>query len=189
MPTPLESLRDPNRAWHSTAVFVAGQVRTLHDKEVPLLCWPKVTQARPLRLILIRAAGYRLCQGSKLLYREPAFLITTDLTTPAAERIAAYLYLARWEVEVNFRDEKTLPGVGQAQVRNEQSVARAPAFLVAAYAMLLWSNIRVLGDWRTEAFARRPAWRQTEPARPSTRDLIRLLQPQAAPVDLHQMRN
>ncbi|MBI4325075.1 MAG: hypothetical protein HY674_07400, partial [Chloroflexi bacterium] len=44
--------------------FVAGQVGTLHDKEVPLLCWPKVTQARPLRLILIRAAGYRLCQGS-----------------------------------------------------------------------------------------------------------------------------
>ncbi len=154
---------------------------------MPLLCWPKVTQARPLRLILIRAAGYRLRQGSKLLYREPAFLITTDLTTPAAELIAAYL--ARWEVEVNFRDEKTLLGVGQAQVRNEQAVARAPAFLVAAYAMLLWSNIRVFGDRRTQAFARLPAWRQTEPARPSTRDLIRLLQQEAAQVDLNQMRN
>ena len=55
--------------------------------------------------------------------------------------------------------------------------------------MLLWSNIRVFGDRRTEAFARLPAWRRTEPARPSTRDLIRLLQQQAAQVDLNQMRN
>jgi hypothetical protein len=187
LPTPLEYLRDPNLAWQSAEVFVAGQVRTLPYKQVPLVCWPKVTQARPLRLILIQAAGYRLRKGSKLLYREPAFLITTDLTTPAAELIAAYL--ARWEVEVNFRDEKTLLGVGQAQVRNAQAVARAPAFLVAAYAMLLWSNIRVFGDRRTEAFARLPAWRRTEPARPSTRDLIRLLQQQAAQLDLNEMRN
>ena len=97
------------------SVLVAGQLRTLHYKEVPGLCWPKVTQDRPMRLILIKAPGYRLCKGSKLLYREPAFLITTDLTTPAAELIAAYL--ARWEVEVNFRDERTLLGVGHAQVR------------------------------------------------------------------------
>jgi hypothetical protein len=140
-----------------------------------------------MRLLVIKAAGYRLRKGSKLLYREPAFLITTDLTTPASELIAAYL--ARWEVEVNFRDEKTLLGVGQAQVRHPQSVARAPAFLVAAYAMLLWSSIRLFGDRRTEAFEPLPAWRNTQPARPSTRDLIRLLQQQAALVDLKQMRN
>jgi hypothetical protein len=110
-----------------------------------------------------------------------------DLPTPAAELIAAYL--ARWEVEVNFRDEKTLLGVGQAQVRNPQAVTRAPAFLVACYAMLLWSAIGVFGDRRTEAFESLPAWRSTEPARPSTRDLIRLLQRQAADCQLNQMRN
>lgn len=187
LPTPLQCLQEANLPWQSLTVFVAGQLRTLHYKELPLLCWPKVTQDRPMRLILIKAAGYRLRKGSKLLYREPAFLITTDLTTPAAELIAAYL--ARWEVEVNFRDEKTLLGVGQAQVRHAQSVARAPAFLVAAYSMLLWSNIRLFGDRRTEQFAPLPAWRNTEPARPSTRDLIRLLQRQAQEADLNQMRN
>lgn len=187
LPTPLDSLQDPNLPWQSTPVFVAGQVRTLHYKEVPSLCWPTVTGQRPMRLILIRAAGYRLRKGSKLLYREPAFLITTDLSTPAAELIAAYL--ARWEIEVNFRDEKSLLGVGQAQVRHPQAVTRAPAFLVAAYAMLLWSNICVFGDRRTEAFARLPLWRRAEPLRPSTRDLIRLLQQQAAELDLTQMRN
>ena len=187
LPTPLEYLQDPDLPWQSMNVFVAGKRRTLHYKEVPRLCWPKVTQDRQLRLIVIKAPGYRLRQGSKLLYREPAFLITTDLTTPAAELIAAYL--ARWEVEVNFRDEKTLLGVGQAQVRHAQSVARAPAFLVAAYSMLLWSNIRIFGDRRTQQFDRLPAWRNTKPARPSTRDLIRLLQQQAQQANLDQMRN
>ena len=187
LPTPLEYLQNPDLPWQSHSVFVAGQMRTLQYKEVPVLCWPKVTQDRRMRLILIKAPGYRLRKGSKLLYREPAFLITTDLTTPAAELIAAYL--ARWEVEVNFRDEKTLLGVGQAQVRHPQSVARAPAFLVAAYSMLLWSNIRVFGDRRTQDFEPLPAWRNIEPARPSTRDLIRLLQQQAQQTDLNQMRN
>ena len=187
LPTPLQYLQDPNLPWQSTEVFVAGKFRTLQYKEMPLLCWPKVTQDRLMRPIVIKAPGYRLRKGSKLLYREPAFLVTTDLTTPAAELIAAYL--ARWEVEVNFRDEKALLGVGQTQGRNPQSVARAPAFLVAAYAMLLWSDIRVFGDRRSEAFERLPVWRNSEPVRPSTRDLIRLLQQQAAQVDLNQMRN
>jgi DDE superfamily endonuclease len=178
LPTPLQSLQDATLPWQICPVFVAGQIRTLHFKEVPLVCWPKVTQARPMRLILIKAPGYRLRKGSKLLYREPAFLITTDLSTPAQELIAAYL--ARWEVEVNFRDQKTLLGVGQAQVRNPQSVSRTPAFLVACYSMLLWSSIHVYGDRRTDDFHRLPRWRGDEPARPSTRDLIRLLQLQAA---------
>ncbi len=189
LPTPLESLGNPQWAWQSCQAFVAGQVRTVQYKEISPLCWPKVAGDRPLRLILIKAAGYRLRKGSKLLYREPAFLITTDLTTPAQELIAAYL--ARWEIEVNFRDEKTLLGVGQAQVRHPQSVARAPAFLVAAYGMLLWSSIRLFDDRRTEAFERLPAWRKPS-ARPSTRDLLRLLQKEAAnypSTDLNQMRN
>jgi hypothetical protein len=88
--------------------------------------------------------------------------------------------LGRWEIEVNFRDEKTLLGVGQAQVRHPESVCRAPIFLVACYGMLLWSSIYLFGDRRTEAFAPLPRWRTDEPNRPSTRDLIRLLQQQAA---------
>jgi hypothetical protein len=177
LPTPLELLRDPAIPWQTCPVFVAGQWRTLEYKELRNVCWPKATADRPLRLIVIKPAGYRLRKGSKLLYREPAFLITTDLSIPAPELIGAYL--ARWEVEVNFRDEKTILGVGQAQVRHAQSVARAPAFLVACYAMLLWSCLQVFGDRRTKDFDPLPRWRTVEPTRPSTRDLIRLLQRQA----------
>jgi len=69
LPTPLEYLQDPDLPWQSMNIFVAGKLRTLHYKEVPRLCWPKVTQDRPMRLIVIKAPGYRLRQGSKLLYR------------------------------------------------------------------------------------------------------------------------
>jgi len=38
---------------------------------------------------------------------------------------------------MNFRDEKTIPGGVQAQVRSEASNQNAPAPAVAAYSMLL----------------------------------------------------
>jgi len=178
LPTPLEYLQDPGLPWQAATLFIAGQARTLHYKEVSPVCWPRGTQTRPVRLIVIKAAGYRLRQGSRLLYREPAFLITTDLTTPAAVLLAAYV--ARWEVEVNFRDQKTLLGVGQAQVRNPGSVQRAPLFLVGCYAILLFCCLGVYGDRRTKDFAPLPKWRTQTPLRPSTRDLLAQLRKEAA---------
>jgi len=73
-------------------------------------------------------------------------------------------------------------------VRSREAVVRAPAFLVACYSMLLWSNILVFGDRRTQAFATLPRWRNVEPARASTRDLVRLLQQQAQEYHPRQTR-
>lgn len=178
LPTPEAYLRDESLPWQELPVFVAGKSRTLHYKVVEGLCWPKATRARPLRLILIKAAGYRLRKGSKLLYRQPAFLITSSTTLEVRYLIEAYL--ARWELEVNFRDQKTIVGVGQAQVRSPLSVPRAPAFLVACYAALLLVSLLIFDDHRTDAFARLPAWRKHPPLRPSMRDLITLLRKEAA---------
>jgi hypothetical protein len=50
-------------------------------------------------------------------------------------------YVQRWDIEVNFREEKTLLGVGQAQVRNPHSVEDVPALQVASYSMLLLATI------------------------------------------------
>ena len=87
--------------------------------------------------------------------------------------------MARWEVEVNFHDEKSILGVGEAQVWNPVSVERTPAFLVAAYAALLLAQMQAFGDRRTEAFDPLPAWRKDHPLRPSLRDLIALLRNEA----------
>ena len=177
-PTPEQFLRDDTLPWQELTVFVAGQLRVLQYKVIDELCWPRGTQDRPVRLIVLKAAGYRLRKGSKLLYRQPAFLLATSTTVDVRCLIEAYL--ARWELEVSFRDEKTVLGVGQAQVRAGQAVPRAPAFLVAAYAALLLVSLRVFDDQRTEAFEPLPAWRRQPPLRPSLRDLITLLRKEAA---------
>jgi len=54
-------------------------------------------------------------------------------------------YVWRWDIEVNHRDEKTILGVGQAQVRNKNSVESIPATAVAACAMLLFAAIKAYG--------------------------------------------
>jgi len=174
LPIPQAHLADETVPCQAVEVWVGGQWRTLRYKERQSLCWPTGTQDRPLRVLELKPLGYRLRQGSRLLYRQPAYLLTTDLTTPASELVADYL--ARWEIEVNFRDEKTILGVGQAQVRNGQAVALLPSFLVACYAALLWSSIQAFGDRRTEVFPGLPRWRRQPPVRPSTRDLIQQLE-------------
>ena len=45
-------------------------------------------------------------------------------------------YLWRWEIEVNFREEKTTNGCGDAQVRNEISAVKVPQFVVAMHAFV-----------------------------------------------------
>lgn len=177
LPTPQDYLRDRNIPWKTMTVFVAGARRTLRYKVVKPVCWPKATLDTPLQLIIIKPAGYRLRKGSNLLYRQPAYLICTSLDLDIKHIILAYL--ARWEVEVNFRDEKTGLGVGQAQVWNPCSVDRTPAFLVACYAALLLAAIKHCGDERTDEFDSLAAWRNDKPLRPSIKALINLIRKQA----------
>jgi len=175
--TPEEYLRDESIPWQQLTVFVASEMRVIHYKEVNMVCWPKATGPRPLRLIILRPAGYRLRKGSKLLYRQPAYLISTATELDIAHLIQSYL--ARWELEVNFRDAKTIVGVGQAQVRNAQSVPRTPAFMMMCYAALLLASLFAFDDHRTEAFPRLPAWRTQPLLRPSITDLITKLRKEA----------
>ena len=102
--------------------------------------WRAAGAHQVLQLIVIAPLAYRLRQGSKLLYRRPAFLICTDENLDPQLVIATYFH--RGDIEVNFREEKTLLGVGQAQVRSPRSVESAPALTVASYALLLLATQR-----------------------------------------------
>jgi len=46
-------------------------------------------------------------------------------------------YLWRWEIEVNFREQKTMMGCDQAQVRNERSAEAVPQFVTGVYSLLM----------------------------------------------------
>ncbi|MCG8308240.1 MAG: hypothetical protein MI975_12665, partial [Cytophagales bacterium] len=93
-----------------------------------------------LQLMVVRPLAYRPSKSSKLLYRKPAYLICTDNEMDPQEMLQCYIY--RWEIEVNICDEKTVVGCGQAQVRNQHSVANVPAFVSAMYAFLQVASIR-----------------------------------------------
>ena len=129
---------------------------------------------RNLRLIVIAPLGYRLTRAGKLLYRRPAYLICTDATLPLNQVLQAYLW--RWDIEVNLRDEKTVLGVGQAQVRHVHAVQNVPATAVAAYALLLLAAAQAYGPAGQPHTLPLPAWRRRQPpVRATTMRLINQL--------------
>ena len=159
-PTP-EQVRNDGSPWQTFTFAHDGATHPLRFKRRTGLMWRAAGAARTLQLVVIAPLGYRLRKGSRLLYRQPAFLICTDPDLDPQRLIETYLH--RWGIEVNFRDQKTLLGVGQAQVRSAQSVESAPAFSVAAYAFLLLATQRAYRD-ASPGLLPRPKWSQPSPA-------------------------
>jgi len=135
LPTPEQIRQDDSLAWQTVHAYAAGQIYPFDIKYLAPLRWKNGSGPRPIVLLIVRPVGYRLRQNHRLNYRNPAYLICTDLTASPQQILQAYLW--RWEIEVNFRDEKTLLGVGQPQVRTEAAVRTATAFSVFCYALLL----------------------------------------------------
>ena len=154
----------------------------------PARRWPKGGRRRRLRLIILAPTPYRNSPNGRTNYRQPAYLLTTDLKRPASEIIQCYL--DRWQIEVNQREEKSQFGVGDAQVRNAKSVPRQPAFIVAVYAMMLLAEQKAYGSQRGEAYVPLPKWRRGA-RRPSCLDIVSQLrrEMEAHPEKLQDFRS
>ena len=126
-----------------------------------------------LRLVVIAPLGYRPRKNSKILYRKPAYLITTDVTSDLSRSLQNYVW--RWGIEVNFREEKTLLGVGQAQVRIPASTGNVPAMIVASYAMLLLAALRNRSIFTAESTLPSAKWCRLQSAPFTTQSLINQL--------------
>jgi len=173
-PTPDQLRIDDTQPWQDVKATISGTGHALRVKSLSPVLWKTAGYEIPLRLIVVAPTPYRLRKGSKLLYRQPAHLITTDLQTPVEEIVQWYIW--RTDIEVNFRDEKQNFGLGQAQVRNRQSVQAAPALAVAAYSMLLLSAARAYGVGGKPATLPPPKWMQgRDKPRASTNDLRQAL--------------
>ena len=168
-PTPEQLRTDPGIPWERVQAFACGKEHAFKVKSLGPLFWKKAGVALPLRLVVIAPLAYRLRKGDKLLYRQPAFLICTDPQADLQQIVQTYIH--RWDIETNFRDQKTLLGLGQAQVRDEKSVEAVPVLASAAYAMLLAAAIQ--SGVKGTAFV--PKWRPVLPKRPSTASLINRL--------------
>lgn len=173
-PTPEALLQDPSVAWQTVVAYAAGQRYKFKIKTLDRVYSAMDLGRKALRVVVIEPVPYRASKRSKLERREPAFLICTDPDLPIAELLQAYLW--RWDIEVNFRDEKTILGVGQAQVRSELSNQNAPALAVAAYAMLLLASVKTYGAQGKPDTFQSPLWyRRKQEKRATTNELINQL--------------
>lgn len=170
--TPEQVRQDDSILWKVTRIFYGSKWRRVRYKEVGTVYWQGGARRRPLRLLVVAPTPYRKRKSGRLYYRQPAYLLTTDLKGHA--RALLQIYFDRWQIEVNHREEKDTLGVGQAQLWNATSVPKQPVLAVAAYSALLLAALRAFGAERGEAYAPLPKWRPSA-KRPSCLDLIALL--------------
>lgn len=170
--TPLSVRQDESIPYQTAQIFYGGTRRDIRYKEVSNILWQRGSGPTPVRLLLVAPQPYKVSPNARTNYRDPAYLLTTDLTTPVA--LLLQFYFDRWQIEVNHREEKSILGVGQAQLTSQRSVPRQPAFLVACYSMILLASILEFGPHRTNHFFALPKWRRNA-KRPSLLDLLALL--------------
>jgi DDE superfamily endonuclease len=175
--TPEQIRTDDRHAWKTTKIFYGGKRRKIRYKEVRNLYWQRGAGQRALRLIVIAPTPYRKSKTKRLYYRNPAFLLTTDLRSSLKQLLQ--IYFDRWQIEVNHREEKDTLGIGQAQLWNVTSVPKQPALAVASYSALLLASLQAFGPQRGAMYAELPKWRRTA-RRPSCLDLITLLRKEMA---------
>jgi len=149
--------------------FVYLSAQLAHDVEKRCSFRTLLSPLR-LRLIVIAPVPYKLSKNSRPNYREPAYFLTTDLRTSIKLLIQACF--DRWQIEVNHRDEKDILGVGQAQVRSQQSIPRHPALAVASYSLLLLAALKSFGPGRSDDYLKQPKWRKKGSKRASFLDIV-----------------
>lgn len=174
LPAPQEVLRDDAIPTYLARCHYGGDMREIKYKEVTRLYWPEGTRRKVMRMIIVEPIPYLMVGRRKRGYNLPAYLLTTDLITPAAEMVQHYL--DRWQIEVLHRDLKTGLGVGQVQAFSETANERVHGATVAAYSLLNLAALRYFGGQRTKDFPELPLWRKNKPPmRVSQRELVTVL--------------
>ena len=162
LPTPEAWRKDDAAPWITVRAFATGRWHDFRIKTFGPVGWKKAGWQRPVQVLIIAPLGYRLRQRRRRLYRQPAYLLSTDIQLPPPQILQDYLW--RWDIEVNHRDEKQLVGVGQAQLTNVLAVDRQPAFAVFSYALLLLAATDAYAEGRHGRLPP-PKWRVGGPPR------------------------
>jgi hypothetical protein len=173
-PTPEQLLGEEAIPWQTVRGYACGQHHQFRFKRLRSVLMRMNGGAMPVQVLIIKPLGYRLRIGGKLLYRQPAFLVCTDPDLPVEEFLQDFLW--RWDIEVNFRDEKTILKIGQAQVRAKNSTQNAPALGVASYSLLLLAATQTYGKDGAPDRRHQPKWYQRNgDKRATTNELINQL--------------
>lgn len=169
IPSPEQIRLSDDYKWQEVNAFAARKEHTFNVKVVKNIRWKKAGKQN-LQVIVIRPLAYRLTKKSRLLYRQPAYLICTDPNLNIQELLQAYLW--RWEIEVNFREEKSILGCGQAQVRTETPVEKIPAFIVAVYAFIQLAAYKIYTVKNGSQLPRTKWYKKHKSTRITTGDIL-----------------
>ena len=85
--TPESVRKDPRIAKKVARLAYGGKRRRIRYKELFNVFWQGGARRRPLRLITLAPTPYRKRKSSKLYYRQPGYLLTTDFKTAASKLI------------------------------------------------------------------------------------------------------
>jgi len=155
LPTPQE-IQSDGSPWTEAAASTGNGRHVFGLKSVTGVR-SKLTGDKDVKVVIVRPLRYRLSKGKRLLYRDAAYLICTDPDMPDAEILQTYL--KRWEIEINFRDEKSTFGIHQSQTRAETAVKTYPAFVAAVYGLFMLAAKSRYGDTNPAVY---PKWRRTK---------------------------
>ena len=169
--TPQQVRLDKTIPWKCLKIRYGSKKRLIRYKEIKEVFWQS-TQRTPLRLIVIAPTPYH--KGRRLQYRQEAYLLT-NASPEVPIKVLIQAYFDRWQIEVNHKEEKSILGVGQAQLWNENSVARQPAFEVVSYSALLLASIEAHGGQTPPSVAQTRAKWYRYHGRASCRELVQEL--------------
>lgn len=172
-PTPEQLRVNDTTPWITLDISISGAPHQIRVKRMGPVLWRTAGLAHSLQIVVIAPLCYRLRKNSKPIYRQAAFLVATDDALDL--RTLVQEYIQRSDIEVNFREEKTLLGVGQAQVRHRCSVEAVPALQVASYAMLLLAALHAQRQSPIPDLLPPPKWTAASPPRFSTARAINQL--------------
>jgi hypothetical protein len=170
--TPADVLESPRSRFQWCRIWMGQRRRRIRYKIVEPVLWRRGAGTRPLRLIVIAPIPYKLSPNASRNYRQPGYLLSTDISSPIRELIQSYF--DRWQIEINHRDEKTILSVGHAQVWSPSSISRQPALTVASYSMLLLAGLYCFGPGHSLHHSTIPKWRSHK-SRASLLDLLTIL--------------
>lgn len=170
LPTPEAMRKDDAIPWQEVKAVTGDKEHTFKIKIIPLVR-SQLAGANDLKLIIVQPLRYRLNSKSKLMYRDPAYIMSTDHNLDAGKILQWYLW--RWEIELNFRDEKNILGLDEAMIRTPEAVESWTPFAVCSYALLLLAGHAARKKNRQIIL---PKWQKSAPqSRPSTNHYLSIM--------------
>lgn len=149
LPSP-EEIRQKNDNWMEIIAYTGNGKHTFKTMSLNHVR-SKITGDKDIKILVIQPLRYRLSSRTKLLYRDAAYLLCSDTDLPDQQILQYYLW--RWEIELNFKDEKSIFGIHQSQMRTQKSVDSFPGFVAAAYSLFLLTascEPNQYPKWRTD---------------------------------------